>query len=131
MGSNVPPNTGIRLPQEPLRQLVAALFEKAGTSSADAQLMAELLVLTDLRGVHSHGTRQTPGYVNMMREGRVNPQPNITIVSETPTTRVYDGDGGMGHFPCYQGTQWAIEKAKEFGLHQVFTLPAPACSLKT
>ena len=33
MGSNVPPNTGIRMPQEPLRQLVAALFEKAETSA--------------------------------------------------------------------------------------------------
>ena len=60
MGSNVPPNTGILMPQEQLHQLVVALFEKADTSAEDAQLMAKLLVLTDLRGVHSHGT-QNPG----------------------------------------------------------------------
>lgn len=121
LGSNLPPDSGIRLPAEPLRLLVASLFEKVGTSAADARLMAELLVLTDLRGVHSHGTRQTPGYVNMMREERVNPRPKVKVVSETPTTRVYDGDGGMGHFPCYEGTKWAIEKAKEYGTAAITT----------
>ena len=121
LGSNLPPGSGIRMPAEPLRLLVASLFEKADTSAADARLMAELLVLTDLRGVHSHGTRQTPGYVNMMREGRVNPQPAITVVSETTTTRVYDGDGGMGHFPCYEGTKWAIEMAKKYGTAAITT----------
>lgn len=121
MGSNVPPNSGVRVPAEPLCELVAELFEKAGTSVADGRLMAKLLVEMDLRGVHSHGTRQTAGYVGMMRTGRVNPRPQITVVSETPTTRVYDGDGGMGHLPCYQGALWAIEKAQEYGTAAITT----------
>jgi LDH2 family malate/lactate/ureidoglycolate dehydrogenase len=83
--------------------------------------MAHLLVLTDLRGVHSHGTRAAPGYVRLMLDGRVNPRPNITVASETTTTRVYDGDGGMGHLPCYQGTVWAIEAAKQYGTAAVTT----------
>ena len=121
MGSNVPPNTGILMPQEQLHQLVVALFEKADTSAEDAQLMAKLLVLTDLRGVHSHGTRKIPDYIDMIRQGRVNPQPKVTVISETPTTRVYDGDGGLGHFPCYQGTLWAVKKAKEYGTAAITT----------
>ncbi len=115
MGSNAPPTQGIRLPHQVLCQLVAELFQKAGTNEPDAELIAGLLTATDLRGVHSHGTRQTPGYTRMILEGRVNPRPNIKVVSETTTTRVYDGDGGMGHFPCHQAMQWVVETANEYG----------------
>jgi LDH2 family malate/lactate/ureidoglycolate dehydrogenase len=43
------------------------------------------------------------------------------VVSETTTARVYDGDGGMGHFPCHQGMRWAIETAREYGTAAVTT----------
>jgi len=113
--SNFPPKSGIRVPAAEMRTLISALFEKAGTSSKDGQFMADLLVLTDLRGVFSHGTQQTPRYVNLMLQGRVNPRPQVRVVDEQDTTRVYDGDGGMGHFPCHLATLWAVEKAKECG----------------
>ena len=118
---NVPPTSGIRVPPEELRTLVAAVFEKAGTSRADAELIAHLLVLTDLRGVFSHGTRYTQSYTQMMLDGRVNPRPVLRPVSQTDTTQVLDGDGGMGHFPCYHGTQWAITQAKKHGMAALTT----------
>jgi L-2-hydroxycarboxylate dehydrogenase (NAD+) len=121
MTFNIPPTSGIRVPPEDMRILVAALFEKTGTSREDAEFMARFLVQTDLRGVFSHGTQKVPRYIQMMLDGRVNRCPNIRTVSETSTTQILDGDGGMGHFPCYQGTQWAIEKAKEHGLAAVTT----------
>ena len=112
---NTPPAEGIRIPVAVLRQLTADFFQKAGTNSADAQFLADLLTATDLRGVHSHGTWQTHGYAHMMLEGRVNPRPNIKVTSSTTTARVYDGDGGMGHFPCHQAMTWATETAAEYG----------------
>ena len=111
----------IRIPPGDLREMVAALFAKAGTSSQDAELLARLLVETDLNGVFTHGTRQTPGYVRMMRAGRVNPCPTVRVVRETRTTQVLDGDGGLGHIPCYQGTHWAVARAKEYGTAAVTT----------
>jgi len=119
--SNTQPSGGICLPAATLQKFVAELFQKAGTNKPDAALIAELLTATDLRGVHSHGTQQTPGYTRLMLEGRVNPRPNIKVVSETTTARVYDGDGGMGHFPCHQGMRWAIETAREYGTAAVTT----------
>ena len=112
---NTPPAEGIRVPAPVLRQLTADFFQKAGTNSADAQFLANLLTATDLRGVNSHGTWQLPGYVHMMLEGRVNPRPNIKVTSATTTARVYDGDGGMGHFPCHQAMTWVAETAAEYG----------------
>jgi len=113
--SNFPPQSGIRVPAAEIRTLVSAIFEKAGTSAEDATFMATILTQTDLRGVFSHGTQQTSGYARLMLQGKVNPRPEVSVVDEQGTTRVYDGDGGMGHFPCYQATLWAIEKAKECG----------------
>lgn len=111
----------LRIPSEDLHKLAAEMFEKAGTSNQDAELMARLLVESDLRGVLTHGTRQLPGYVRLMREGRVNPRPTVRVVRETRTTQVLDGDGGMGHIPCYQGTHWAVARAKEYGTAAVTT----------
>ena len=51
----------LRVPADELRRLVTDKFETVGTSRQDASLMARLLVETDLRGVFSHGTKQTPG----------------------------------------------------------------------
>jgi LDH2 family malate/lactate/ureidoglycolate dehydrogenase len=118
---NTPPKSGIRVPPDELEALVGALFEKAGTTRAHAEIMGQLLVQTDLCGIISHGTQQTAGYVRLILEGGVNPRPNIRVVHETTTTQVLDGDGGMGHWPCYQGTQWAIARAKKHGTAAVTT----------
>ena len=118
---NVPPESGIRVPAEALQTFVAAVFEKAGTSREHAEIMALLMVRTDLRGTFSHGTRYTSAYVDYMLCGEVNPRPDIRVVQETTTTQVIDGDGGMGHWPCYQGTQWAIARAREHGTAAVTT----------
>ena len=118
---NVPPKAGIRVPADEMRTFITALFEKAGTTREDAELLAKLLVQTDLRGILSHGNGQAPNYLRMILDGRVNSRPKIRVVSETSTTQVLDGDGGMGHLPSYRGTQWAIAQAKEHGLAAVTT----------
>ena len=118
---NVPPESGIRVPPEEMRILVHALFENAGMSTADAQTMAELLVVTDLRGVFSHGTRQSAGYCRLLLDGKVNQRPNIKVLRESTTAQVLDGDGGMGHLPCHQGATWAIDRALSHGTGAVTT----------
>jgi len=118
---NDPPESGIRVPVAEMHRLVAALFEKAGTSQEDAEFMGEILTQNDLRCVFSHGTRQTPGYVRKMLDGDVNPRPEIKVVSESPAALVLDGDGGLGYFPCYQGTERAIDKAKTCGVAALTT----------
>ncbi len=113
---NVVPKEFIRVMPDTMREFISELFQKAGTSEEDAAHIANLLVLTDLRGVFSHGTRQTPGYVGMMLDGKVNPRPNVQCIDESPTTAVFDGDGGMGHFASFHAAKAAVNKAKEMGL---------------
>lgn len=113
---NLPPKEFIRVMPEDLRALGKVLFEKAHMPTEDARLMAELLVNADLRGVFSHGTRQIPGYVRSLLDGKLNPRAEVRLVSETPTTAVFDGDGGLGYVPSYRAAQAALQKAQALGL---------------
>jgi LDH2 family malate/lactate/ureidoglycolate dehydrogenase len=109
------------VPVSDLTPFIRQIFERAGMPAWNAQTMADLLVLTDLRGVFTHGTRQTPYYASLVKTRRVNPAPRVSVVRDDPTTAVLDGDGGMGHFPSLVAADMATRKAKEYGLGCVVT----------
>ncbi len=110
---NRPPGQYKRIPVTQLRRFAAACLKASGMTPEHAEQLAELLSNSDLRGVRSHGTRQILGYCGSLREGRVNPTPDIQIVQETDTSVLVDGDGGLGYAPMMQATELAIAKAKE------------------
>ena len=118
---NYPPEHGSRLPSGEMNGLIVSLFEKVGMPQEDAALLADILTRNDLRCLFSHGTRQVPYYLQKIQNGAVNPCPKISVVSEAPAALVMDGDGGLGYFPCYQGTQKIIEKAKTCGVGALTT----------
>jgi LDH2 family malate/lactate/ureidoglycolate dehydrogenase len=97
------------------------LFEAVGMPDEDAALLAELLVLNDLRGVFSHGTRQAPAYIDHFRAGRLNPRPRPEVVAETAVTLTVTGDGGLGYFPAHLAALRVVAKAKALGLAAAVT----------
>ena len=110
--------SSLRVDADALKQFSARIFEAAGCSEQHAATMGEVLVGQDMVGGRmSHGTACIGGrsYCRHIAAGLVNPRPQISVISSTPTTRVYDGDGGMGHLVCHEATAWAIETAKKFG----------------
>ena len=113
---NIPPKEAIQVPMEELRTLSATLFERAGLTADDAQLVADLLIDTDLRGVLSHGTSTVNGYCRLFLNGDLNTRPQIQVLQESPTTVVVDGDGGLGHLAAQPMTEQVIAKAKAQGI---------------
>ena len=113
---NVPPIDAIRVPVDDLRDLSVTLFTGVGVPRQDAELIAELLIDTDLRGVLSHGTAAVPGYVRAYMEGKLNPTPQLRVLRDEPTTAIVDGDGGLGHLAAARATELAIAKARQTGL---------------
>ncbi len=118
---NILPTTGIRIPVDEMETFICALFQSVGVSDDRADHMAVTLTANDLRCVFSHGTQQVSGYVPQIREGKANPNPDVSIVSESPATAVVDGDGGLGYFASHRGTEIAIEKALDVGSATVTT----------
>ena len=88
---------------------------KIGCSEEDAAIAADVLLSADLRGVDSHGVARLSGYVRLWEAGRINAQPDVKVVYETPSTAVVDGDGGLGLVVAPFAMQVAIEKAKTAG----------------
>ncbi len=113
---NVPPSEFIRVQAAELHAFVLRAGLTVGMEETRATLLADLLVANDLRGVFSHGTTQMATYARLMREGVLNPRPDVRVAQETPTSLLLDGDGGLGYFPAYDGTRLVIEKAKQQGI---------------
>ncbi|WP_316756616.1 Ldh family oxidoreductase [Pedobacter aquatilis] len=98
-----------------LRTFTCNVFKKMGCSDEHAELAADVLIRSDLRGIDSHGVARLSGYVRLWEKKRINATPNIKIVHETPTTATIDGDAGLGLVVAPFAMKVAIEKAEKYG----------------
>ncbi|HWJ27686.1 MAG TPA: Ldh family oxidoreductase, partial [Flavisolibacter sp.] len=102
-------------PYEQLVDFARTVFSRIGCSEADADLATKVLLSADLRGVDSHGIARLSGYVRLWDVKRVNAQPEIKVIHETPSTATVDGDSGLGLVVAPKAMKIAIEKAKNVG----------------
>jgi len=91
------------------------ILHKIGCSENDSEIAARVLLSADLRGVDSHGVARLSGYVRLWEVKRINTNPLIKILHETPSTAVVDGDSGLGLVVAPYAMNVAIEKAKRVG----------------
>lgn len=95
-------------------------FIGSGVPADDAEIVTEVLLESDKRGIESHGcNRFKPIYIDRINAGIQNPVTNFEIVRETECTAVVDGHDGMGQVIGYKSMQMAIDKAKKYGLGMV------------
>ncbi|WP_345949116.1 Ldh family oxidoreductase [Mucilaginibacter sp. PAMB04274] len=102
-------------PESTLRIFTQNIFTAIGCSEEHAQLAADVLLKSDLRGIDSHGVARLSGYVRLWEKQRINPTPNIRVVHETPTTATVDGDAGLGLVVAPFAMQVALQKAEQYG----------------
>ena len=108
-----------RVSHEKLTHFVTAAFQTLGVSAEDAEIAANGLVAADLRGVDTHGVirfNPTAWYVKWLRDGEMNPKPDIRVVSETVSSALIDGDRGIGMVIGHRAMELAIRKAGESGV---------------
>lgn len=106
-----------RIAYDPLHAFARAAIEACGVSAADAQLVADVLVASDMRGIESHGVaRLERFYVDRLREGLIDPKAVATVERETATSLAYDAHNGLGHPVSVRAMAHAIEKAKTSGV---------------
>ena len=103
------------LPYGRLWQFAHDIFLKIGCPNNQARQAADVLLSADLRGIDSHGLARLSGYVRLWEAKRINSNPNLRIVHESPSTAVVDGDGGLGLVVAPFAMDIAIAKAKICG----------------
>ncbi len=103
-----------------ITNFVVDAFVGYGVPKKDAEICADVLLLSDKRGIESHGVnRFKPVYLDRIKAGIQKAQTNIEIIKETPTTAVIDGHHGMGQVIGHTAMSMAIKKAKEYGMGMV------------
>ena len=88
-----------------------AVFTAIGCSNEHATTATKALLSADIRGIDSHGVARLSGYVRLWEAKRINANPDIRVVYETPSTAVVDGDSGLGLVIAPYAMQVAIDKA--------------------
>jgi len=99
-----------------LRAYVVRFMRRFDVPAEDADIVADVLVTADLRGIESHGVIRLQSYYGArLQQGLINPQARLTLMSETPVTLALDGGNSLGQPVAYQAMTRCIEKAREAG----------------
>ena len=106
----------ITLPPSKLVGLVAAIMHGAGCNSGEAEIVARRLVDSNLVGHDSHGVLRVAKYLEWVREGILRPNQAPTIVFETDTIAIVDGNLGFGQVIGEFATDLGIRKAAKTGI---------------
>ncbi|HEV3158085.1 MAG TPA: Ldh family oxidoreductase [Candidatus Baltobacteraceae bacterium] len=99
-----------------LKDFVRTTLTKVGVAPQDAQIVSEVLVAADLRGIESHGVARLEAYyVGRIRKGQLRPEYAASVVRETGTTILIDAGNGLGHPVAKRTMDAVIEKAQQTG----------------
>lgn len=106
-----------RVPFDYLRAFMLDSFIAVGVPADEAEIAADVLIYADMRGIDSHGIgRLYPIYVQRIRDGIMKPTAEFTVVKETDTTALIEGNMGLGLVIGDRAARMAVEKAKKHGL---------------
>jgi LDH2 family malate/lactate/ureidoglycolate dehydrogenase len=106
---------------EYLFQFISDVFGKMGCNREDSEKTAKVFLAAELRGLPSHGMIRIKDYFQLWEAKRINTNPDIRVVHETPSTAVVDGDGAVGMIAATYSMNLAIEKAAKCGSGWVST----------
>jgi len=95
-----------------LQSRVTAACVKIGIPEGDARTIAEVLVLTDMRGIHSHGVVRLARYFDCIRAGGIKPAAELEILKESPSSLMVSAAGGLGIPASRKTMDLLLEKAE-------------------
>ncbi|MCX7697445.1 MAG: Ldh family oxidoreductase [Bacteroidales bacterium] len=105
----------MRIEAGKLKKIIKKIFIHAGALEKNAEIIADALVLAELRGIPSHGIIRVKDYLMLVKNERMVLNPEIQVVSETPSTALIDGGNGPGMVVGKFAMEFAIEKAQQVG----------------
>lgn len=98
-----------------LRTRVARIIEKAGSQRAEAEQVADNLVMANLSGHDSHGVGMVPRYVDAVLEGGLSPNTGVKVLLDSGALLSLDGQHGYGQITGVQAMEMGIGRARQHG----------------
>ncbi|MBK5134249.1 Ldh family oxidoreductase, partial [Candidatus Bathyarchaeota archaeon] len=91
----------VYLDAETLESFMRDVFIGLGVPKDDAQIIAEVLIASDIRGIDTHGIQRCKMYFDRIKAGIYEVDTIIDVIKDGPTTALWDGNCGMGHVIAY------------------------------
>ena len=101
---------------EQLNKFCMDAFTKFGFKEDEARIITDVLLLSDLYGIESHGMQRLVRYHKGIEKGMIKVDTKPEVVFETPVSAVVDAHDGMGQLAGHFGMSLAIEKARKVGM---------------
>lgn len=98
-----------------LEGLVAGVLRAAGSHEDEARAVAANLVLANLSGHDSHGVGMLPRYVAAVLEGGLKPNARLSVLLDTGSLLVLDGQRGYGQVIGADAMQLGMARARQHG----------------
>ncbi len=105
-----------RVEEKALRTFMERAFAAEGFSHADAEKIADVLMLADLFAIESHGAQRMMYYHQNIASGSVNVGAALEVVRETPVSALLDAHFAMGQLAARDAMERAVCKAKQTGV---------------
>lgn len=98
-----------------LKSFCENVFKTIGVQNDNAYNAADAIIRANLEGIDSHGISRLGIYAKRMREGRINPKPNIKIEKKGESVLTVDGDNGLGQIVSARAIEEGISLVKKTG----------------
>lgn len=106
----------IRIDAGRLHAFVRALWIQAGCDPAEAQLVADHLVLANLSGHDSHGVGMIPRYLRSLRDGELRLNSHAQVARDAGAVLTVEGGRGFGQVVAQEAMQLGIARAQQLGV---------------
>ena len=106
----------IKYPVELLDKFCIDAFSKIGFSADEARIITDVLLMSDLYGIESHGMQRIVRYHKGIEKGLIDIKAVPEVLFETPVSAVIDAHDSMGQLAGHNAMKKAIEKAKTAGI---------------
>ena len=106
----------VYIQEEKLNAFCQDAFEGFGFSPEEAGIIKDVLMMSDMYGIQSHGMQRVVRYHKGIEKGLINIKAKPEVVFETPVSAVIEGHDAMGQLVGHFAMELAIKKAKESGI---------------
>jgi LDH2 family malate/lactate/ureidoglycolate dehydrogenase len=112
----IPSSASVLVTPASAHAFVTAILSKYGVPADRAKLIADSLVLADLRGVDTHGITRLGGYIERVKHGVLAPNPDLKFDVKTPVMALLDAKNTFGFVAASLAVDKAAEMAETYGI---------------
>lgn len=106
----------MRVENESLQKAIVALLQTMGAEDSEARVAADVLVQSDMRGIHTHGSAFVPLIAERCSNNVLNLPTKIELLIDEDAITHIDGNNGLGQVAAFEAMQISIRKAKKHGI---------------